>query len=83
MEHVIFHDEHTFYNNHAGYPSWRENSYSLGNPLGTMSVVWSVDGLKVRCQFNEQFNQFTELANPAECVWSIIATKPHTPSWGI
>jgi hypothetical protein len=83
LEHVIFQDETTFYSNHAGHPKWRENRYSLGERLGSMTLLWSVDGLKAPCQFNEQFNEFVELPSPSECVWSIIATKPHTPSWGI
>src|SRR5262249_2196659 len=83
LEHVIVHDPLTYYNNHAGHPTWRENRYSLGERLGSMTLTWSVDGLEVSCQFNEQFNEFVELANPGECVWAIVATKPFTPSWGI
>lgn len=83
VEHVIFQDEKTFFSNHAGYPHWRENQYKLGDRLGTMTLVWSVDGLAAPCQFNHQFNEFVEKANPVECRWSIIATEPHTPEWGI
>lgn len=83
VEHVIFHNKNVFYNNHAGHPMWRENSYSLGEALGSMTLGWSVAGLSAPCRFNDQFNEFTELANPAEGRWSIIATEPNTPSWGI
>jgi hypothetical protein len=83
LEHLIFSDETTVYNNHAGHPTWRKNSYSLGDILGDMTLVWSVDGLQSLCEFNEQFNEFVELQNPADGVWSVIATEPHTPSWGI
>ena len=83
VEHVIFQDEKTFFNNHAGHPKWRENSYKLGDRLGTMTLNWSVDGLAAQCKFNEQFNEFVELANPTECRWTIIAKDPYTPAWGI
>jgi hypothetical protein len=83
LEHVIFQDDATFFNNHAGHPSWRQNSYRLGERLGSMTLEWAVDGLKAPCQFNDQFNEFVELANPAECLWSMIANKPFTPAWGI
>jgi hypothetical protein len=83
LEHLIFETGNTFYNNHAGHASWRKNTYSLGQQLGTMTLVWSVDGLEAPCKFNEYFNEFDELANPRESVWSIIATEPHTPSWGV
>ena len=40
VEHVIFSDENSFYNNHAGHPKWRKNSYTLGERLGTMTLVY-------------------------------------------
>lgn len=83
VEHVIFGEETTCYNNHAGHPTWRKNLYNLGERLDEFTLVWGVDGLPSLCQFNEQFNEFVELQNPAEGIWSIIATEPHTPSWGI
>lgn len=83
VEHIVFQDGDIFYNNHAGHPNWRKNNYRLGDRLGTMTLVWSVDGLFTECQFNEQFNEFVEIANPTECRWSIIATEPYTPPWGV
>lgn len=67
VEHVVFQEAGAFYNNHAGHPTWRKNKYELGDRLGTMTLVWSVDGLAAKCQFNDQFNEFVELANPTEC----------------
>jgi hypothetical protein len=83
LEHIIFVDDTTFYNNHAGHPTWRKNSYSLEEQLGTMTIVWSVDGAISDCAFNDQFNEFIELADTNNGIWSIIATEPHTPAWGI
>lgn len=83
VEHVIFDDERSFYNNHAGHPTWRKNSYTLDEQLGSITVVWSVDGMRTQCRFNKQFNEFVEMANPSEGLWSIIATKRYTPPWGI
>ncbi len=83
LEQVIFENETTFHNNHAGHPSWRRNEYFLGDRLGMMTLVWSVDGLEAPCKFNSEFSEFVELANPRECVWFIIATQPFTPQWGI
>ncbi len=83
LEHIIFQDANIFHNNHAGHPAWRENSYSLGVDLGTMSLTWSIDGLSTPCEFNNQFSVFVELKNPHDGVWSIIATEPFTPPWGV
>lgn len=83
VEHVIFDDDQTFYNNHAGHPTWRKNSYTVDEQLGSITVIWSVDGMRTQCRFNEQFNEFVEMANPNDGLWSIIATKRHTPAWGI
>jgi hypothetical protein len=83
VEHIIFSDESTFYNNHAGHPKWKKNEYALGKSLGSMTLIWSSDGFQAQCKFNEQFNEFVELANPNECLWTIIASEPHTSSWAI
>ncbi len=82
VEHVIFQDEGTFFNNLAGWPEWRRNSYSLGSDVGKMTLEWSVDGLRAPCRFNDQFNEFVEVANPVECRWSIVASEPYVPPWG-
>lgn len=83
VEHIVFEDGNVFYNNHAGHPNWRKNKYQLGDSLGEMTLVWGVDGLVSQCQFNQQLNEFVEVANSTDYRWSIIATEPHTPSWGI
>jgi len=83
LEHVIFMDEGKFYNNYAGHPSRRENSYQMDDEFGTIKVTWTVDGMVTRCRFNDDFSEFVELKNPNEGIWSIIAITPHTPRYGI
>ena len=83
VEHVIFAADGVFYNNHAGHPTWRKNTYKLGSRLGSVALLWKADGIPVECRFNQHFTEFVELHDPTECRWSLIATEPHTPSWGI
>lgn len=82
FEQLIFEENGVFYNNHAGHTKWRRNSYRLGERLGQMFLVWSVDGLTSECQFNNQFNEFVELMNTKDGEWSMIAAEPYTPPWG-
>ncbi len=83
LEHIIFKNDSVFYNNHAGHPSWRENSYRLLGNIDEMELVWSIDGLKALCRFRNNYTEFVELANPEECLWRLISLEPFTPSWGI
>lgn len=83
LEHIIFQDDSIFYSNHAGHPIWRENRFTLSKNIDEMTLLWSVDGLRVPCQFRNGFTEFIELTNPEECVWFLLSLEPHTPSWGI
>lgn len=84
LEHVIFTDNGVFYNNHAGHPKWRENSYVVNDDrLGVITVTWSVDGMVTECEFRNNFTEFYEFKNPTDGRWLLITTRPHTPSWGI
>lgn len=82
VEMLMFQDETTFYNNHAGHPSWRKNTYELRDRLGSMRLFWSLHNDYTDCSFHDGFTKFVELPDTAECVWSIVAEKPHAP-WSI
>ncbi len=83
VETIIFSNKNTFCNNLAGHPIWTKNSYYLGKNLEEMTLNWNVDNLEAKCKFNSEFNKFIEIADPDECVWSLIAKKPYTPPWRI
>lgn len=83
LEHLVFGEDGVVWNNHAGHHSWRRNIYGLGDRLGSMTITWGVDGLKAPCEFAPDFGHFVENANPMEARWRLLATEPHTPSWGI
>lgn len=83
VEHVIFGKNGKFYNNHAGHPSWRENTYRLEPELGVITATWSIDDLATACRFSEDFSEFVEMKNRSEGIWSVIALEPHTPTYGI
>ena len=83
VEHVIFDRGNIIWNNHAGHPKWRKNAFMFGEGLGEMTIVWSVDDLHAPYEFTEDFSEFIENRNPNEGMWRLVATEPHTPSWGI
>jgi hypothetical protein len=49
IEHVIFRNAGLFYNNHAGYPIWRENYYRIESAFGRMTLTWTVDNFTTGC----------------------------------
>jgi hypothetical protein len=83
IEHVIFRNAGLFYNNHAGYPSWRENYYRIESAFGRMTLTWTVDNFTTACVFNKNFSKFTEVRNSEEGIWSLLSVKPDAPPWGI
>lgn len=84
VEHIIFSADGRLFNNHAGHASWRTNYYSLESELGVIRIVWTPgEGLVTLCRFGDDFSTFVELEDPKHCIWSIVATQPHTPEWGV
>ncbi|CAB9506616.1 expressed unknown protein [Seminavis robusta] len=84
LETVIFQQGGKFYNNHAGYPIWRENSYQVVPSQSlTITLTWSVDGFQTNIIFESDFGTFQEELNPYDGRWELVALKQHTPGWGI
>lgn len=83
LEHIIFTDEKTFHNNHVGHPSWRENKYEVNADSKSLVLHFAVGGPPEVCRFSSDYASFTELRQPDECIWNIVALTPDTPPWGI
>jgi hypothetical protein len=82
LEHLVFQNGGRFYNNHAGHTTWRENYYRIDDDFRSITLTWSVDGLVVKCRFNDDFSAFKE-NELDDCTWVLVAKEPHIPPWGI
>jgi hypothetical protein len=72
IEMVTFKEQPTFLYRSVGDTQWVENSYTLGERLGQMTLLWRWDNFKAECEFFEGFTKFMETVNP-ECIWTLVS----------
>jgi hypothetical protein len=79
VEYLRFLDGSTAVSWQAAFERKWTNHYELMEALGAFRIRWVEDDFETECEFNATYQEFVEVGNRSDGVWSLIERHANLP----